>query len=142
MSVPTLARTGLVRVARRGRERTLDLYEPTPAGVAHFMAWMRRPAATLPAQRDAVRAKLRYVDSEELLGEVLRELLSQEELCRRAGEAAVTRYTTARSLADTGARGAPDWQLRAHLALAADEASGWYERARGLRRLREQLERT
>jgi DNA-binding PadR family transcriptional regulator len=136
-SVPVLARRGLIRVARPGRERSLDLYEPTPAGVAHFQAWMRRPAAGLPAQRDALLAKLTYVDSEGLLRQVLRELLLQEERCRREGEAAVTRYATARSLADAGMAG---WRANVRRALAADEAGGWYERARRLRRLREQLE--
>jgi hypothetical protein len=139
-SVPVLARRGLVRVARPGRERSLDLYEPTPPGAAYFRAWMRRGAEALPAQRDALRAKLAYIDSEELLREVLRELLRREDLCRREGEAAVTRYTSARALADAPTRGVPDWKERLRRALAADEASSWYEQARRLRRLRQQLE--
>lgn len=142
MSIPTLAGSGLVRVARPGRERSLDLYEPTPAGMAHFHAWLRRPVAALPAQRDALRAKLRYADSDELLDDVLRELLHQEDLCRRAGEGAVTRYATVRSLPHTGAGAVDARRASVRRALAADEAEGWYERARALRRLREQLERS
>jgi hypothetical protein len=142
-SVPPLARRGLARVVRPGRERSLDLYEPTPDGAAHFHAWMRRPAAALPAQRDALLAKLAYVDSEAQLGRLLRELVLQENLCRREGEAAVTRYATARSLAGAGGpgtSGGPCLQTKVRRALAAEEASAWYERARRLSRLREQVE--
>jgi hypothetical protein len=142
MSVPALADSGFVRVARPGRERSLDLYEPTPAGLTHFDAWLRRPITGLPAQRDALRAKLRYADSEELVHVAVRELLLQEDLCRRAGEAAVTRYTTARSLPRTGAAVSDVRRASVREALAADEASGWYERARALKRLREQLQRS
>jgi hypothetical protein len=88
-----------------------------------------------------LRAKLTYVDSEELLRVVLREVLLREDLCRREGEAAVTRYTTARALAGGATRGVPDWQERLRRALAAEEATCWYEQARRLRRLRAQLER-
>jgi hypothetical protein len=102
---------------------------------------MRRPAAALPAQREALRAKLRYVDSEGQLRELLRELRLQEDLCRHEGEAAVSRYTTARTLEGHGGDGFPDWRAKLRRALAADEVNGWYERARALRRLREQLER-
>src|SRR3981081_1131506 len=77
-SVPALAEQGFIRIVRPGRERSLDLYEatpavcrppgrvftgggrpgrgrplalsePTPAGVRHFNAWLRRSTTTLPA---------------------------------------------------------------------------------------------
>lgn len=138
-SVPALARRGLIRMVRPGREPSLDLYEPTAAGIEHFRTWMRRPAAP-PVQRDALRAKLAYVDSEELLRELLRELLVQEELCRHEGQAAVSRYATARSLISAGGPPRiPRWQARLRSALAAEEANAWYERAWRLRKLREQL---
>jgi DNA-binding PadR family transcriptional regulator len=139
-SVPALAENGLVRVARRGRERSLDLYETTSGGVEHFRAWLRSSAAVVPARRDALRAKLKYVEREEHLRAILGEMRRQEQLCRREAEAAVTRYATARQLSLAGEEGAARWRSKVQRALMVDEANLWYERTRGLKRLRQQLE--
>jgi hypothetical protein len=139
-SVPALAEQGFILIARPGRERSLDLYEPTPAGIEHFNAWLRRSTTTLPADRDALRAKLKYLQAEDQLRAVIGDIVRQEALCAREGEAAVTRYTTARELGRLSATDERDWRGRVERALMVDEVKLWYERAKRLRRMREQLE--
>jgi DNA-binding PadR family transcriptional regulator len=139
-SVPALAENGLVRVARRGRERSLDLYETTTEGVEHFDGWFRRSSGAVPAQCDALRAKLKYVEREEHLRAVLADMRRREGLCKREAEAAVTRYATARRLSLAGDGDEARWRCKLERAVMVDEVNIWYERARGLKRLRQQLE--
>jgi hypothetical protein len=139
-SVPSLIEHGFVRVARRGPERSLDRLETTSKGIEHFRRWLRESSAVLPAQRDALRAKLKYIDGEAELGVMIRDIREQEELCVREGEAAMSRYRTARRLGRLHPGGEQGWKVRVRRALMVDEVKSSYGRAKELQRLREHLE--
>lgn len=141
-TLPSLAGRGLVLVAKQGVERSLDLYQATPDGVDHFAAWMRKSAAVLPSMRDAMRAKLRYVEREDQLAAIVRDIREQEDLCVGEGEKAMMRYRTAQRAGRLGPVDTPGWRLRVRRALMLDEVSFWHQRARALQRLREYLEDT
>ncbi len=139
-TLPSLAEQGYVRVIRPGPERSLDRYEATREGLEHFRRWLSESCADLPALRDALRAKLRYVEGEEELRTVIGDIREQEELCVREGEAAVARYRSAHRLGRLAPSGEQVWKTRVRRALLVDEVKLWYERARSLQRLREHLE--
>jgi hypothetical protein len=139
-SVPSLVKQGFVSVTRRGPERSLDHLEATSKGIEHFRRKLRASSAALPAQRDALRAKLKYIDGEADLGVIIGDIREQEELCVRQGEAAKSRYRTAQRLGRLHPGGEKDWKVRVRRALMVDEVSLWYVRAKGLQRLREHLE--
>lgn len=139
-TVPSLAGRGLVRIAEEGGERSLDRYEVTPLGAEHFSRWLGESGAVLPALRDAMRAKLRYVDDESQLARIVRDIRDQEDLCVREGEQAMMRYRTAQIMGRLKSVGEQDWRTRVRRALMIDEVSLWYDRAKALRHLREHLE--
>ena len=139
-SVPRLVERGLVRVIRRGPEPSLDRLEATSEGVESLRRWLVESSAAVPAQRDALRAKLKYIDGEAELGVMIRDIREREELCAREADAATTRYKTASRLGRLHPGGEHDLKVRVQRALMIDEARSWYERARGLKRLREDLE--
>jgi len=139
-SVPSLADQGYVRMVRQGPERSLDLYEVTPEGVEHFREWLRESSATVPVLRDALCAKLRYVETEDELRAVIEEFEEQEKLCIGEGKAAVARYAEARLLGRLRPRDEQDWKARVRRELMTDEVRQFYRRAKELQRMREGLE--
>jgi len=139
-SVPSHVEKGFLRLVRPGAERSLDRYEATPAGCEHFRRSLRESSATLPALRDALRAKLKYVEGLDELQAAIGDIREQEEMCVREGETAMTRYRTARRLGRLGPSDAHDCRTTVRRALMIDEVNLWYERAKGLQRLREHLE--
>jgi hypothetical protein len=127
-------------LAHAGAERSLDRYEATPEGREHFRSALRRSSATLPAMRDALRAKLKYVDGPDELSSAIEDIREQEELCALEREAAVARYRDARRLGRLNLSDERDWRTTVDRALLIDEVNIWHERSKGLRRLREHLE--
>lgn len=123
-------------VGSRGRSGVV--YEATPEGVEHFRERLRQTSMALPAMRDALRAKLRYVEDEDGLEGSIREIRVQEEECVRLAEDARNRYRKAMRSLPAGR--AQDWRMRRDRALMIDEVKQWYDRAKGLQRLRQDLE--
>jgi DNA-binding PadR family transcriptional regulator len=134
-NLPSLARQGLVRVAKHGAEPSLDRYEATPAGIDHFQAWLRASSAAPPALREALHAKLEFSEQDDLEG-LIRAIQEEEQACVAEYGAAHARLLAARSVPAEKA----DWRVRVSGALRADEAMLWGMRARRLQRLREHLE--
>jgi hypothetical protein len=139
-SVPSLAEKGYVRMARSGPERSRDLYEVTPQGVEHFRKWLRKSSATVPMLRDALCAKLRYVETEDELRAVIREFDEQAKLCNGEAEAALARYTTARLQGRLQPRDKHDWKALVRRELMAGEVRQLYGKGKELQRMREGLE--
>ncbi len=133
-------RHGYVRELHPGRGRGAFVYEATPDGVEHFRARLRESAAALPALRDALRAKVRYVEDEEGLVAAIRDVREQEELCVGEAEAARARYRKAWRLGRLQSSDEHDLGSRVERALMIDEVRLWRERANGLRRFRRHLE--
>ncbi len=139
-TLPSLLDRRLVMVAKRGSERSLDRYEPTEAGEERFAEWMRESSAVLPSVRDAMRAKLRYIECEDQLASIVQDIREQEDLCVGEGEKAMLRYRRAQRSGRLGALDGSDWRPRVRRALMLDEVSFWHQRAHALQRLREYLE--
>lgn len=133
-------RRRLVRQVRSGPGPGTHIYEATPEGVEHFRRRLRESAAQLPALRDALRARLSYVENEADLAGAIRDIREQEELCLGEADAARTRYR----------RASRRWQLRPgderdvsawiERALMIHEVRLWRDRADALRRLRRDVE--
>jgi DNA-binding PadR family transcriptional regulator len=138
-AMPSLARQGSIRMIRGGTERSLDLYEATPAGVASFRRWLRQVPAP-PGLRDALRAKLEFVASEDDLLAVLEAIREQEEVCIEAAYDARRRLAKARRQWQRGRAKEEDWRSRVQRALLADEARLWDAASERLRRLGLDLE--
>lgn len=138
-SLETHVRRGLARELRSGRERGVDRYEATSAGVAQFRAWLRTSAAALPAQRDALRARLNYVEDESQLAEVIGDIKEQERLCLEEADDARRRLrrVVQRERLQPSERSV---RLTIEWALRVLEVEGWRDRARLLGRLRRFLE--
>jgi hypothetical protein len=139
-TIPSLLHRRLVMLAKRASERSLDRYEPTEAGEAHFKEWMRESSAVLPSVRDAMRAKLHYVECEDQLASIVGDITEQEHLCVLEGEKAMLRYKRAQRSGRLGAVDAAEWRPRVRRALMLDEITFWQQRAHSLQRLREYLE--
>lgn len=139
-TLPSLLDRRLVMMAKRGAERSLDRYEPTEVGEERFAEWMRESCAVLPSVRDAMRAKLRYVECQDQLASIVEDIREQQDLCVVAAETAMLRYRRAQRSGRLGAVDGADWRLRVRRALMLDEVSFWHQRARALQRLREYLE--
>jgi DNA-binding PadR family transcriptional regulator len=138
-AMPSLARRGSIRIVRSGAVRSLDLYEATPAGVASFRRWLRQVPAP-PGLRDALRAKLAFVASEDDLLAVLEAIREQEEASIEAAEEARKRLAKARRQWQRGRAKDGDWRSRVQRALLADEARQWDAMSERLRRLGLDLE--
>jgi len=131
-------RKDLVRVVGSGG--AAERYEATPAGVEHFREWLRKSAATVPTLRDALRAKLSYIEDEEQLAGAIRDIRKQEEWCVDEAETAQGRYRRAWRLGRLQSSGKHDVRTRVRRVLMVDEVKLWLERAAALRRLRVSLE--
>jgi DNA-binding PadR family transcriptional regulator len=138
-SVSTHLEKSFVRVVRAHPRRSLDRYEVTPDGIEHFRESLRE-SSTLPAMRDELRAKLRYVETEEEFQAAIGDIRQQEEACVRAGAAAVKRYRTARRLGHLQPVDEQDRRTIVRRALMIDEVKLWSERAEALQRLRQHLQ--
>jgi hypothetical protein len=139
-SLTSHLKTGFVRAVRSRPERLVDVYEVTSEGVEHFRRSLRESSAALPAQRDALRARLKYVEGEDEFWAAIRDIRKREELCMREGAAAVTRYKAARRLGRLTPSDEQDWKTRVDRALMIDDVKSWYEIVKGLQRLRQYLE--
>ncbi len=138
-NLPSLADQGLVRMVERGPERSLDRYEATPSGAAHFQRWVRESAARPPALRDALQGKLVFSGHGDLLA-LLKTVCEEEDACAREYAVAHRHASAARRLRHRSAGGPVDLGARLRGIRIVDEANMWSLMAQRLRRLREELE--
>lgn len=136
-TVPGLARRGLARVASEGHEPGLSVYEVTEEGVRHFRKWLDEPSRGLPALRDGLRAKLRYIEDEAQLDALVRDIDHKRRLFAQEGERALERNRRAQIGAST--QRASELQARVNEAVLKFEAASWFSDARELARLAERL---
>ena len=137
-TVPSLDRQGLTRIARKGHEPALSVLEPTEDGLIWFRGWFNERSVGLPALRDGLRARLRYVEDEAQLDVLLRDIDEQQRLCAREGEQAKERFRRER-IAVVSTRPESELQARVRRALMIDEAVFWISRARELSKLAARL---
>jgi DNA-binding PadR family transcriptional regulator len=138
-NLPSLERQGFVRVVDRGAEPSLDRYEATPSGVAHFQRWVRDSAAVPRALRDALQGKLVFSGRGDLLA-LLKTVCEEEDACAREFAVAHRRASAARRLRRRSAGRHVDLTARLQGIQVVDEANLWSLMAQRLRRLREELE--
>lgn len=140
-NMPNLARQGLLRVVREGREPTLDHYEATEKGVAEFYRWLDRSICLPLALRDGLHARLEFVEFEKLsaLVETVREA---ERGCRSEYAAAHGRWKEFADLGPGLARRGPEDFFRHKLkgVQLIDEVMLWGAQAKRLGILCGQLE--
>jgi hypothetical protein len=141
-NMPSLATQGLLRVIREGSLPTLDLYEATSAGVAEFYGWLVRSSPAPPALRDALQARLEFI---ELTGlPALVEMVRRDErMFTREYAAAHKRWKQITSMKVSPGGDGPEEAFRRELKVVqlADEADLWALQARRLRQLGGRLER-
>lgn len=137
-AVDTLADDGFVRIAAGGAQRSLRVYEATSEGVGWFRRWLSEFSD--PVLRDAMRAKLQYVDDESDLLVLIAAIREQEEVAFEASEAAHLRLNRARRRGDLGSARDTGLQSRLRYALMSDEVVWWRNCGVRLKRLRENLE--
>ncbi len=147
-SLPNLEKQGLVRLVEHGAERALDRYEATDAGVEEFRDWLRASSAAPLALRDAVHAKLKLAEEDDV-PDLISAIREEEEACAREFASASSRLNVEWHLKRLGSAdgagptpGTSDLRVRVRRALMTDEAMLWGMRARRLRRLRRELEDT
>jgi hypothetical protein len=139
-AVSSLAEDGHVLLAVGGGERGLDLYEVTSEGQGWFRQWLVEFAEGPPALRDALRAKLEYVASENDLLAVVMAMREQEEACFEQSEAAKVRLSRALRRGELGSVKDAGWESRLRYALMSDEPLLWDEMGKRLKRIRQSLE--
>jgi hypothetical protein len=115
-----------------GRKKTV--YEPTPAGVAHFKRWLRASTQTPPV-REELHAKIALWGSEDLtrLIEIVRE-----------GEMTCTlqlKQLNQRMQFERRASGSNEWARTMQLIVRSGEAAWWDTRIRWLQEVRLFLEK-
>jgi hypothetical protein len=128
-SISSLEVQGLVQVVRRGAEPALHVYEAPPRGAAHFRRDLVRSSVMPPAMRDALRARLRYIENPVDLRIWVRDAEAREKQCREMAEEVRRRYREARE----------HGQLHpASLSATAliDEIQCWHDEAKAIQRLR------
>jgi hypothetical protein len=139
--MPNLAKQGLLRVARKGPEPTLDCYEATPEGVAEFRRWKSRTSSLPPALRDGLQARLEFAELQEL--STLVEMVHEAEVdCRSEYAAAHGRWKAYTNLGPPpGPAGADELFTRKLRGIQLmDEVMLWGAQAKRLGRLSRQLE--
>lgn len=138
-AMSSLSRQGFVRPVK-GSGSSLDPWEATPGGVERFKKWLGEYSTTPPFVRDALRAKLQFIDDEDDLFAVVRAIREQEEACFEAAEAVRSRMKKAVRLGWVGPAKGADWKSRVQSAMMVDEAGGWGDMGKRLKRFREDLE--
>jgi DNA-binding PadR family transcriptional regulator len=139
-TLPSLVRGGLVRIAREGSGRSQDLYEVTPEGAEHVRNWLSESTGIRPVLRDVLCAKLKYVEEQPDLHSILRHIRAGEEHYVREAEAARTRYRIAKELGHLDPSDERDSKTIARRAVMIYEVRKLHGEARGLQRLRENVE--
>jgi DNA-binding PadR family transcriptional regulator len=138
-NLPSLARQGFVEVVNRGAEPSLDRYEATPSGLAHFQKWVRESTAVPPALRDALQGKLEFSGQGDLLA-LLKTVCEEEDACAREYAVAHRHASAARRLRHRSTGKHVDLSSRLRGIQIVDEANLWSLMVQRLRRLREELE--
>ena len=139
-SIASLTEAGHICRSSVGSSPSLDLYATTPNGVEHFRKWLHAASPKLPAMRDALRAKMLYIDDEVALRAVLRDILQRENTCKREAEAARVRYASAKRLGQLEPRSARDLGTAVRRVATVEEIRLWYRRAEEWQLLRRELE--
>jgi hypothetical protein len=138
-NLPSLAKQGLVRLVGKGVEPSLDRYEATVDGVAHFRGWVRASVAVPPALRDTLQGKLKFVEEDELVA--LIETVREVEAAHASEYAAAHgRLRAARRLARRGGAAATDITAKLRTIQMADEMTLWGVMAHRVGRLGNELE--
>jgi DNA-binding PadR family transcriptional regulator len=140
-NVRNLAEQGLLRVVREGPVPTLDLYEATPLGVGEFHRWLIWSSTMPPALRDALQARLEFVDLEGLSA-LVETIRKDERTFTSEYAAAHKRWKELTSRRLSPGEDSPEQAFRRELKVVqlADEADLWAMQARRLRQLCGRLE--
>jgi hypothetical protein len=138
-NLPSLADKGLVRLIEKGPsdESTLDRYEATPEGIAHFRKWLRSTELP-PIVRDATQCKLEFLEREDLA--VLIRLVREEEEAYTVA-CDIARARVLREQRSRRAQNEPrGWRARLRGIQNKDEAALWCLMSERLDRLANELE--
>lgn len=138
-NLPSLAEQGYVRLVQEGAKPSLNRFEATPEGLAHFRKWVRASTGLPPVLRDAFQAKLKFVELDEL-----QELIAS---VRKAEDAYASEYAAAHGRVQ-GAKRPPrrgeaaedGWRAKLKTIQMVDEMTLWAVMADRTRRLGDELE--
>jgi len=137
-NLPSLAKQRLVRLVSEGSEPALDRYEATAEGIIRFGQWVHQSTTLPPTVRDALQARLPFVE--------LDGLMSLIEMVRRSEDAHRMEYAAAQGRVKTitrsmrRSRGAVDWRAKLQFIQSGDEAMMLALMVRRLQRLGDELE--
>lgn len=139
-SVPSLAEQGLLQVVQKGSVPTLDRYQATSVGVTEFRRWLVQASSLPPALRDALQARLEFVELEELPA-LLETVRADERACTREYAAAHKRWKEFTHQTLRPGENDPEQVFRHELKIVqlADEVDLWGVQARRLQKLRGRL---
>jgi DNA-binding PadR family transcriptional regulator len=138
-ALDSLEKAGHARMAKKGQERGLDLYEATPDGAQHFREWLRESSLVLPALRDARRARLEFAGEDDMPA-MCDAIRKEEQFCKAEFLDAQQRLGRAREEGCFGPSDGSSWKGRKRSAMLTDDVMLWGQRALRLKRLREGLE--
>jgi hypothetical protein len=138
-NVPSLEKQGFVRLVKRGPQPSLDRFEATPEGFLRLRQWVRTAIAMPPTLRDALQAKLEFVELDELR-ELIASVREAEDAYASEYAAAHGRVLGAKRPPRRGAARNPDWREKLRAIQMTDEMMLWALMAERTRRLGDELE--
>jgi DNA-binding PadR family transcriptional regulator len=119
--------------AAAGGSRSATVYEATPAGVAHFRAWIRASVSTPPV-REELHAKIALCRPTDL-PRMIDVVLEAESVCKGKLDGLNFRVRSRRRDVDLD-----DWWLKMDLVVSTGDQAWWESRINWLQRVRVHLE--